>query len=349
MNIDWLQFFGTLGKKYTEQTLFSPSGFIIDKTPMGSKQFRDVYMVMTADGEVAARLECNPNLKTLSPEDSMLQIANRWLYSSSLPYLLGDVCEALEFKPAHITRLDIALDGCNQLPIVLSDYLRESRNLSRIIKTGAARTNAYCFDHENRNWTRFSVGSAKSDKHVSVYCKSNELKNSKKQYIAESWKANGLDTTSHVYRCEARLRTKYIKSISGFKMEYIFDDTYLQNLYYTAVHTAVDFRKNQYSRKHREKNEKINAIDWSNISCQKLDRTYNVCTTDDYKTKMASHLMNKHILMDLHSPAELAILERANEILINKANLQEWHEHKLPEWSSRYVSMKKIMEEIFTS
>lgn len=347
MNLDWLQLFGTLGKKYSEQTLISPGGFIIDRAPIGSRQFKDVYMVITSDGEVAARLECNPNLKVLGKQDAMLQIANRWLYSSSLPYLLEDVCSSLDFAPKHITRLDVALDGCNQLPIVLTDYLRQHKGSTRIIKMGAARTNAYCYDHTNHYFTRYSIGSARSDKHVSVYCKSDELKNSRKQYIAECWRANGINPAERVYRCEARLRSKYLQSIAGFKIDYIFDDTYLQNLYYTAVHTAVDFRVNSYS--HKEQNARIQAIDWSNISCQKLNRTYNVNQTDDYKTKMASHLMSKHILMELHNDADLAILKRAEDILLNKANLNEWHEKKLQEWSVKYVSLKKVMEEIFKS
>lgn len=346
MNIDWLKYYGTLENSFTQQTHITQSGFIIDQLPLGTKTYNNNYLVMTQDGEAVAKMECNPRLKSMPKNAATLHIANQWLYSSVLPDIVEELMASLEYKPNNISRLDIALDGCNNVPVVLNNYIKQRRQNIGFNKMGSSRLNAYHIDEERLDFKRFTIGSAKSEKYISIYCKSDELKNSLKTYIADQWRLNNINTTGDVYRCEARLTSKYLDTIYGFKMENIFDEKYLQDLYYTSTYTNLDFRKNTY--KHKEKNERIQVIDYSQLSHNKLDRQYHLNEGDQYKTKMASHLINKHILMNLHEEPELNILQRANDILIGRANLQQWESHKIEEWASKYISMAKI-NELFTS
>lgn len=224
VSIDWLQI-------YCDCSHMTQGGeFTFDREPYGTSVYEDMYTILW-DGDEVAILTCNPRSSALKAGTGLLKILNPELYKPRLSVLvyklLTDCC--IEFL--SISRLDLCADFNHFLAYPeMQDFFQDFLTL-KILKIGAAKykvcANAMTTQqHEyfkmiglqssQHTYQYLRFGSKVSKVSAYLYNKTQEFRDVKrKNYIAEAWKANGLEEEKEVWRLEFSLKGDGIKFINN--------------------------------------------------------------------------------------------------------------------------------------
>ena len=183
------------------------------------------------------------------------QMNNEWLYTQDWVEEFKKIVEVLQIELTNISRLDVAVDGCNDVLRFVSNYLKQDKP-KKVIKVGQASVNtqyyknelaelrelqkqleakikrlerkddtgklftqtARALKHQDKTmvYDTITFGSRASDKYLVLYHKSKELERSQKGYIREFWERNGLMDYGNVNRIEIRYNNKYLEHFPEF-------------------------------------------------------------------------------------------------------------------------------------
>ncbi len=305
---------------------------------MGTSLFSNTYEIFF-EGEAFGKLFLHPrNKKILNEKNLQLHIENHQLYTFGWHTILQKVEEVLMLKLQNVTRLDIAIDGLNYLPIFLNAYHKQDKNSKIIHMTGKARLNASVFDNKDMIFWAFRIGSPSSPKYLTVYHKTAELEKSNKQYIRLFWQKNGLERES-VWRTELRFRSKALKEFPDFKLKKCQNVKFLFDLFKSGCHNFLEFREYKTTDTNLRRSEKIRLMPFDYIESSLLDKSNKPLSDGTYKAKLSIHNIVKNCCLGrLKNEHSIHAIEHLKEN-VKLYNLYSWYLAKLPEWLKLYFRL----------
>lgn len=235
INCDWLQFHGHhIGLVPSEAD--KGTNYIIKPLDHGTRVFRNVSQIWEKSSvtkshrnELLATIAYSPHSSVLDANMFVCKVENKVLYRDQALLRIVQMCKQLRLQYHGITRCDLCVDFCK----FANDWdalklLREYRK-NHVVKHGSRRysqwmtapyapsdiagTVTHDLMSEEHVTHCVSWGGANSDVHVKMYNKTKEIRESSdKQYISAWWRANGLISSSDVWRVEISFqrRSKYL-------------------------------------------------------------------------------------------------------------------------------------------
>lgn len=227
VSIDWLSI-------YCDCSHMQQSGdFTFDREPYGTSVYADMYTILWGGDEVAI-LTCNPRSSALKAGTGILKILNPELYKPRLNLLVSKLLKDCGIEFLSISRLDLCADFNHFVAYPdMQDFFQDFLTL-KILKIGAAKYKVCANAMNTQQHEYFKMIGLQSSQHtyqylrfgskvskVSAYLynKTQEFRDVKrKNYIAEAWKANGIEEEKEVWRLEFSLKgdgIKFINSVTG--------------------------------------------------------------------------------------------------------------------------------------
>lgn len=192
---------------------------------------------------------------------SLLSICNPSLYESGFSLKVEEFINEFGLEFQKYKFLEIAIDGNGFIErysklAKSKKYVRRKRIKERIFISEK---------HEKA----FKLGSDRSEKHVSIYNKTQEIAKSNKTYINDFWKLNGLvrEDDQSIDRVEGRFRTKALNSFTD-------DLTQLENPDYLA--SFFNEKLGDYILFKNEFNYKKSLINWNFFQKVKINKVTNI-------------------------------------------------------------------------
>lgn len=207
---------------------------------------------------------CSPILKADSSE---LKIENHSLYQENWLDKFDYLCSELDVVVNNLTRIDIAVDGYHFLDdydYVLSKQLQVLGKAKGDTKWKAGRIGE---EHEG-----FNIGSPKSERMLTGYNKTDELKETNKPYIKAFHKANGMDVSKPIHRLELKIKTDAIKRIDDFDMYLLDNPSYLAGIMKSQLKGFYQFRVPNPNQKNKSRWDKLEAIDWNYFDAMEVKK-----------------------------------------------------------------------------
>lgn len=357
INVDWLEIFceakvdpktGLNLPNVNENVMDYPIGedLLLRKRPTGTPMYLHCFDLFYSGAEVAV-VQTNPRaVRGPMKENSFtLKLQNHLLYQTDWMDILIDVLAQLNADVHNVTRLDIAIDGPNYLPEFLNYYLKQDQDRKAYHLRGKSTFNCFQQNHNTMDFKRFQIGSAKSEKAFSIYCKSAEIEVSNKKYIQRFWERSGATwTESEVYRCELRMKSKAVDQLVDFEFERLTEPEYLASIFRTHAKNAFEFAYVRPGDSNTRRYETIELIDYDQLGGQLLTKTERAQVTHRYKAKMQLHVSSFAIL------SGTARLEHRESLLdgiismIGTFDLYDWFVKKAPEWISLYDRSKHNLD-----
>lgn len=245
-----------------------------------------------------------------------ITIENHILYQANLADKLKMVLDVLELKFLKYLFMEIAIDGKGI--IARSNSLTYSKKYKRKRKVRIKPE----LDDDTKQNIGYIIGSKQSEKHISIYEKVQEIEKSKKEYITEFWRRNGLDVNDGLTdRCELRAKDKILKSFSD-DFTQLENPAYLSSFFKSVVGNYLEFynKANPKLRKH--------VIDWSMFEELKITKqvnTHKAFSVNRYKS-MLRNLFEEYVLTGdeqyLHTLANICA----------RYKLMSWIYNSVPRW-----------------
>ncbi|MBC7696217.1 MAG: replication initiation factor domain-containing protein [Burkholderiales bacterium] len=293
------------------------NGIILKHTnTMNHIGFRQSLLVFL-DRESIGYLHYGNNLKMKfkSPKSNLLHINNHILYQKDLPGKINRLQKGLGLNFSHFYRVDIAIDGMGLISSF--NHLMDSKTLS---KKSAVKIHGD-IDHKTKKHTRFTIGSRKSEKYISLYNKTLEIEDKGKWYIKEFWNENGLNENS-IDRLELRLNAKALKSFNP-DFEYLLNPNYLAGYFKLNAGDWLEFI--------HVKNKKMkNFIDWSKFEKTEIIKLAKTTATNNLVSKKTTI---KVLYEELMISKDESYLKCIN-ILCAKYQLENWAKSKVNRWNA---------------
>lgn len=279
-----------------DEYVYDSGRIVFRKMKYSAPLFNDGYSIIF-DGKPFGRCHVNPKKNGVLKENTVqFELENNVQYEAGW---LGDVkyfYDRMKWKVKNTSRVDIALDGRGFFD-VWKKYEK-----GEIDRRGGGKEQI--FRLKRNALTGFDIGSRASDKWITCYNKSEEVKRSNKHYISDFWKRSGLDITC-VERLELKLRNDALKEIS-FDWRRLDDFEYLASIFRTFIeggytemineHTGEIHRKNKVgmltfiepsSDKNISRKKKIRYIDWDYIGAVPLERLSTEKSSEVWAMKIA--------------------------------------------------------------
>ena len=223
VSIDWLSI-------YCDCSHMQQGGeFAFNREPYGTSVYADMYTILYGGDEVAI-LTCNPRSSALKAGTGILKILNPELYKPRLPFLVDKLLTDCGIEFLSISRLDLCADFNHFVAYPdMQDFFQDFLTL-KVLKIGAAKykvcANAMTSQKQEyfkmiglqsslHTYQYLRFGSKVSKVSAYLYNKTQEFRDVKrKNYIAEAWKANGIEEEKEVWRLEFSLKGDGIKFIN---------------------------------------------------------------------------------------------------------------------------------------
>ncbi len=221
-------------------------------------------------------------------DSSQLTIENHVLYQSGWLQDLQLVLETLGLHFYKYSFMEIAVDGMDLIgrftKLNYDKRLQRKRHVFvRPLHDGRQQANI-----------SYLIGSTKSEKHLTLYNKTEELLKSNKDYISEFWNRNGLsEQQGQIHRCELRMYSKALKLFS-VDLTYLNDPAYLVSYFKSVAGGYLEFFHKKQTKK------RLHLIDWdkfNNIEITKQKITKKAHTLNRYKT-MLRYLFEEFVKTD---------------------------------------------------
>lgn len=216
---------------------FEAGGLSFHYAGHGNQQYKYVWKIYQAGEHLATLLSHTRNEKFVRQGICKVDFRNHLFYSGQIWQFYDQLVSALALQFRGISRLDIAIDGVNYLMELCNIYAKQTRQNKIFEFIGKGRIDNKVLDRNTMMYQNFKLGSPKSGKELTIYNKSLEIVKSRKDYIQQFWKANGvtqrlidietenkriketgeaiyLEGYQNVFRIELRLNGKSIKETS---------------------------------------------------------------------------------------------------------------------------------------
>jgi hypothetical protein len=182
------------------------------------------------------KIHHNPKTPLIPENKIKIEFDNTLYYNGYLFDTLDYLKNNLGFKFNNISYVEIAYDSIKNN---LINFIEKHNTSNKIIRKGRANIEHY-IKYDSKLETYY-LGSRKSDKHIAVYNKTNELKNSNKAYISNFWTINGLNhTNDEVERFELRMQRK---KASNVDLNQLNNPQYLIKILEIETKNYFDFYK----------------------------------------------------------------------------------------------------------
>lgn len=349
ISVDWLEVFGECNESDlyresdTEIDTFKTEAKILSNglaylyTGKSTQRFSKLFEVYDG-GQKIGMLQIQPKvlLDNMTKASASFKLCNNLLYTENWSVYFLEILQKMNFTMNNVTRLDIAIDGCNQLADFLNVYFKEdvANNYHQIDWLGKTKPDGRYMDKTTRKYKTFYIGKRNSMKHICVYHKSEEIENNtKKEYIKDFWEKNGLHK-DNVIRCEMRFDSRYIKTITGFMFENLLDNEYLAKLFKTGCDKFFHFREINPNDSNKTRWREINTIPYHLLSqkVERLERHELPITDKLYGTKLSIKNMVLQLLaLNLNHKLKAMHFEVLKEI-ITKNKLVRWFQKHVDKW-----------------
>jgi|GEM_PF-4187805 len=280
--------------------------FIPDGAPAS-----DNIEAMTVEYGWAVISHLPPNLSGCLDGSSILQVLNHRFYQSGFWQVMDSILAAIGANVAHITRLDIALDGKELLKPATDYYadvmeVKYGRKLERELdKVGKATYNTSCWTEVDRRVTNFYVGAISSSKVLNGYEKGVRMYVENKLYIHAAWVIAGLispdDDGKEVHRLEFRGDKEAVDNLRvplegdgenatrPFGYYDLRDPELLAGAFEASTTGFYGFYKVNPKNKDKSRWEQIEVVDWSAIPRTEVNRvTKTKRSSETWKAKHAA-------------------------------------------------------------
>ena len=323
LNLDWLEL--VLSSAGTP-TLQDRDGFKFSNTfkPHETNGFTKCN-VITFENQAFAKLYSCPSARLLYKERNtlVLQLENESLYRKGIvESQIHKFLDEYNLNLCGIKELHVALDGIGLIKRHNQFFNREDQRRKRNVKL------SNFIDDKSKEITGVTLGSRKSDKFVAMYNKSKEIEFSRKMYIREYWKNNGLDTTKEIDRVELRLKRSELK---GLELEFskLADINYLASLFKAKTDGYLNFI-NQFDK------STMSLIDWDLFNLTEIKREKLV--KYQRPTQAVKTTIKTLFLEHLSSKSEIA--REMAECLAKKYALEVWYWSTQGRWLLEYPRYK---------
>lgn len=279
LNLDWVQFI-VKPLQIVNFDNFHNEVIKIEKVQFHQNpNYRNSYLVFVQENEV-----CTLFTEHIKENDEILvKVSNSLLYTNDCFKTISSILDRLSLQFHRVSRLDIALDGMDNLKVlsILKSYIR---NKTILISNDNLKVNSYGFNKDELQFGTHEIGSKKYQKIARIYNKTNELINSEKKYITDFWIANNLYTDEGVGRFELQLGYRHLKKYNIDSLMKLNDSEFINSLFYAEVRNWLRFYKVKLKdlNNHRKdiaikKGKEINYIKWNHIplSTTKLETVEN--------------------------------------------------------------------------
>lgn len=333
--IDWFQaqitvlridLCDSLTKKEPTQEIQVSDEIYLTYAGNGTRNFEKLYKVHLYGIEYGT-LEFDTRSPQLFDFNSgNIKLHNQILYTSTWLDDFKFIISEMGAKVKSLTRLDIAVDGTNETISIINQWLR-GRTIGR---KGKASITPRILN--SKKIESVIVGSAKSDKQVSIYEKLQEIQKSNKTYITEYWKNSGMDVRGEVWRTELRMSGKVANGYDWIRLD---DPEYLASIVRTEFKNYLEFYyQGKDSNKHRTyKKKSMEIINFDSIGGKLLDKRENKPPSDVYRAKQTV----KNLLREEYLNANKTV-----DDILREYSLHEWVESKSPYWYEDWQKEKKV-------
>ncbi len=269
--VDWIEFICS----WTEPINLvydSIAGFTVEKISVHhNPSFRNLHRVYLNGVEVCDIYSC-PNNSTHGYNEVSVKITNVLLYTVNYQHTIYRLLKEFGLTFVRYARLDIALDGTdifNQVDMLnkwAKSYTVQSSNDAITILPTA-------FNKKEHRWLSWSFGKSKSGISARLYDKSNEIAQTKKEYISDFWCKNGIPK-ENVGRFEIQLNYKKLKQyqLNLLSLEKLSDAGFVGAIFANEVKSWLRFyrvrRKDMLNHKKEyaiSKGKEIQFIKWQRI------------------------------------------------------------------------------------
>ena len=339
---DWFEISGTtdeffligvdIDSKEKSQQIFDISAdLVIHYMGVPKNAFKRRFQVYS-EGNLTGEVFCVPKFpKTMKANLVNFKIANNLLYTKGWTEVYSNVVKRLNIVPNNISRLDIAIDGCNGLIDFVTRYTKQyGTDVDEITRVNTAQLNPQYFQDSTFSYKGFTLGSRQSDKYLVCYEKSKELLSSGKKYIKEYWINAGFTNTENVERVEIRFNSKYLKTISFTlsKCEILEDPNQLARIFKNGIEKFLDFRfKTSLNLTYCDR---IELIPFDRFNFNPLIRCKPTLMDGLFRVKMSVKHAVEQLLKGYQDKKDvnIAFIKESLDLY----SLHEWYEKRLPEW-----------------
>jgi hypothetical protein len=270
------------------------------------------------DNVKIAKISTQPklSLRFARRDITLVQLYNDQLYSKSTESLILNAMEG--YSLYSLKNIDIAIDG----PHLLNKYLKLEKRFSGNRLANIKRTRD--FSERTLEVSGITLGSKKSDRYVTLYNKSAEIKVSNKPYIKKYWELNGLTDLDNIDRVELRLGSKELGK-TNVDLEQLFQQEYLWSLFLVKAYGMTSFKD--------QKNGKIKGLfsekSIKQLNFKKLPAVHHLPFLQSDKTAVkmlfCEYVRTKNILF-----------KEAAEEYVKARNLDDWYSNKQQLWQKAY-------------
>lgn len=232
INLDWLQFV-TKKTKVLNYKGYQSSNLILTEANNHNPNFSKCYVV-TMLGTDICELHTNPTNKNHSNDEVLIKVNNGVLYTQNFITPVEAMMEELGLEFKRISRIDIALDGYDNLK--LNNYIKRFTKTDTIqIGNDNLRIDGDNFNKKAVSFDTYSIGSKKRQKVARVYNKTEEISSSKKDYITKYWKLNNLNTEKEVGRFEIQLGHRHLRKYNITQLNTLDDIKFIGSIFKDEV------------------------------------------------------------------------------------------------------------------
>ncbi|WP_139211788.1 hypothetical protein [Neolewinella agarilytica] len=253
-----------------------------------------------------------------------LEITNSTLYDTTLSReaIVDNPVKALNSNVIKPFRADIAFDSPGLMTFLNAVH---DRNIE------AVRQSAY---HKAKKYVSlatdeiegFSFGSRSAGRFVRCYNKTKELETSKKEYISEFHKINGIEDT--VARLEVELKGDYFRTLVGFDWRDLFDREKMVAIGQQALSGWFDWVPANSTDSKRNRRQRVTVVDFSQVKKSEYKRQTPAPVKSD---RMERIIVKSLILRAEASTTDAGIIEHLQTAasIAEKNNLWCWMQGKI--------------------
>jgi hypothetical protein len=342
INLDWLELICTTSLplfddeiKKAETSISISSYLVLVAKGFGSSHYKNIWDCYLYGENVLTLHSDIRNEMILKKGSVKVQFQNHILYQNWFE-VWENISQLMRLKIASYTRVDIALDTDDTYINLMNDVVLNhgNHNNLKLKMLGKAEISASRFVKKKHRFESFRVGSASSEKQISIYDKSKEiLTRSHKEYIIHKWQSNHMDIMK-TYRLEMRLKSGVLNRIRNFDISQLNNDinllTILKSESTKFFHFRIDNEDKNISRK-----QDVDVY-------PKIEPTLTItkkikyCKDGAYKAKLSIHNIVKDIIKNDINTEDVLMARCMNELTIKQYHLRRWYIAKLPHWIEKY-------------
>ncbi len=341
----------------SENFSFEAGELTLIYTGHGQQHYKYIWHIHYQGEHLGQLLSHTRNEKFVRKGTVKVEFRNHLFYSSQLWPFYNYLVSALSLSYKNISRVDIAIDGMNYLLNFMNLYVKQEAESKAVEFKGKPRINSKVLHKPSMLYQNFMIGTPGAGKTITIYNKSLDIVNTRKEYIQEYWKANGilknslpipsqkdklgkdiertyLEGYENIFRFEIRLKGDKIKEIENFDLSLLKTPDGLISI--VKLMTRQYFDAFFVDNPNTARCTPIDLIPFENFNLIPLEKVELKERGDIYKTRLSIHknvkqLYTQHITPDNASAREMILFD------INLYDLQKWFKRKyLNEWQPAY-------------